>query len=251
MPVEDGLLARLRPHLSRLTRAQVLGLCDAAERFGNGLVEVTNRASLQIRGLTDASHPGFIAAVRSLGLLDPDEETEARRSILTQPFWQPGDDTERVADALLERLTELPELPAKFGIVVDLGPRPVLHRTPGDIRVERGASGPVVRADGHVLGRPATVDSAVAEVIDLARWFASRRSETRRRMAQVVAHEGPPPRSVATPLTGDHAPTDRLTALPAEPFAARHLADAVGSAEAVRLSPWRAIIGEHVLHEVT
>ena len=50
----DGWLARLAP-AAGLTAAQLAGLAAAAERLGNGLIEVTARGSLQVRGLTPAT----------------------------------------------------------------------------------------------------------------------------------------------------------------------------------------------------
>ena len=34
----DGLVVRVRPRLARLTRAQILGLCAAAQEFGSGMI---------------------------------------------------------------------------------------------------------------------------------------------------------------------------------------------------------------------
>ena len=46
MMAGDGLLVRVKPRLGRLTRAQVLGLCDAAVVHGNGLIDMTARARM-------------------------------------------------------------------------------------------------------------------------------------------------------------------------------------------------------------
>ncbi len=53
MATGDGLLVRVRPPLGQLSREQTLALCDAAETFGSGLIELTSRANLQLRGVTD------------------------------------------------------------------------------------------------------------------------------------------------------------------------------------------------------
>jgi precorrin-3B synthase len=65
MPTGDGLLARWLP-LAPLPLASFVALCEAAGRHGNGIVEVTQRGSLQFRGLEDA--PAFSRAVEALGL---------------------------------------------------------------------------------------------------------------------------------------------------------------------------------------
>ena len=50
MRTGDGLLARLRPEDCRLTLAQLRAVARGADTFGNGILEVTARGSLQIRG---------------------------------------------------------------------------------------------------------------------------------------------------------------------------------------------------------
>jgi precorrin-3B synthase len=67
MPTGDGLLARLLP-AAPVPLAAMAGLCAAARRHGNGIVEVTARGSLQVRGLTPRSAPLFAAHVAALGV---------------------------------------------------------------------------------------------------------------------------------------------------------------------------------------
>ncbi len=50
MQTGDGLLVRLMPE-GALSPAMLAGLAAAAAEFGNGIVEVTARGSLQLRGL--------------------------------------------------------------------------------------------------------------------------------------------------------------------------------------------------------
>jgi precorrin-3B synthase len=68
MQTGDGLLARLNPVASGLSPAEVVGLCQAALRHGNGIVEVTARGSFQIRGLSAASAAMLAADVDALGI---------------------------------------------------------------------------------------------------------------------------------------------------------------------------------------
>jgi len=67
METGDGLLARIVPAGPMPLKA-LARLCTAARTHGNGLVEVTARGSLQIRGLTQGSAPLFASAVESLGI---------------------------------------------------------------------------------------------------------------------------------------------------------------------------------------
>ena len=65
MQTGDGLLARLILH-EPIAISKLSVLCLAAEAHGNGIIEVTQRGSLQIRGLSESSAPMFAQAVTSL-----------------------------------------------------------------------------------------------------------------------------------------------------------------------------------------
>src|SRR4051794_33822583 len=68
MQTGDGLLARLRPIDNILTLPQVQALADAAARFGNGIVEITARGSLQVRGLRPETVASLENAVFESGM---------------------------------------------------------------------------------------------------------------------------------------------------------------------------------------
>lgn len=93
MPTGDGLLARLNPADGRLSPQALAGLCRAASRHGNDIVEVTQRGSVQIRGLTAQSARLLADDIDALGIavrtgvpvetsplagLDPDETADPR-----------------------------------------------------------------------------------------------------------------------------------------------------------------------------
>ena len=63
MPTGDGLLARITPSGATIPLDAVTALCAAARRHGNGIVEITARGSIQVRGLAPVSAPAFAAAV--------------------------------------------------------------------------------------------------------------------------------------------------------------------------------------------
>ena len=100
----DGYVVRVRPRLAELSAAQALGLCAAAEEYGAGLIDLTNRANLQVRGVQPAALTDLLAALTDLGLVDADVATETRRNILTAPTWAEGGDTHRLTGELLARL---------------------------------------------------------------------------------------------------------------------------------------------------
>ena len=79
MMAGDGLLVRVRPPLGRLTVPQAIGLAEAARLHGNGLVDLTNRAALQLRGVTEQGHGPLLRHLVALGLTDHDPAREARR----------------------------------------------------------------------------------------------------------------------------------------------------------------------------
>ncbi|RVO11843.1 precorrin-3B synthase, partial [Sinorhizobium meliloti] len=62
MQTGDGLLVRLRPAGDGLTPAEMRAIAGAAARCGSGVIEVTARGNLQIRGLTPESVPALAEA---------------------------------------------------------------------------------------------------------------------------------------------------------------------------------------------
>lgn len=190
----DGLVIRVRPRLGELSAAQALGLCDLAARFGTGTLELTSRANLQIRGIAAADHPQILAALDTLGLLDADPAIEARRNILTAPGWQAGDLTERLHDALVARLGDLPPLPAKLGLSLDLGAVAQLDDVSADFRFELSTQGGLIlRADGAATGRALTEAEAPDALIALAEWFVASGGPAAGRMARHLRRAAPPP----------------------------------------------------------
>lgn len=124
----DGLIVRVRPRCGALPLATARALADLAERLGNGHIDLTRRANLQIRGLADERLPELQAALAVLGLLDADAATEAVRNVMVAPLagldaTQPLD-VRPIAAAIEEALisdARLRALPAKFGMLVDGG----------------------------------------------------------------------------------------------------------------------------------
>ncbi len=71
MATGDGLLVRLHP-IGTVPLAAFAGLCRAARRHGNGVVEITARGSIQVRGLSVHSAPEFAANIAALGITAAD-----------------------------------------------------------------------------------------------------------------------------------------------------------------------------------
>jgi precorrin-3B synthase len=206
----DGLIIRVRPRLGQLSPTQIVGLCEISHGFGNGVIDLTNRANLQLRGIKTSDHQAVLDALLDLKLLDETPELEARRNIICAPLRSSDSLTQKLAQELTERLNELPTLPAKFGFAVDADGAPQLSTAPADIRIENGLSGLIVRADGSPLGAPATADNAIDVLLDIADWFAETRSPQIRRMAPHIL-ANPLPQKFATdaplPCRSDLSPS--------------------------------------------
>ncbi len=243
----DGLIVRVRPQLARLTRMQILGLCDAAQRHASGIVDLTNRANLQLRGVRDNRLAALQDDLTALGLIDADPETETRRNILTAPLWRDGGDIDRLSRALIGRLADLPALPGKFGFAVDCGAARMLAGVSADIRLERGRNGGlIVRADGADKGRATDSAHAIDMMIELAEWFAAQRDIDTRRMVRVVAalpenwqQDAPAPEM--PPLTPGPSQVGPVLGAPFGAIDARALADLIAQSGATGLivTPWR------------
>lgn len=249
----DGLIVRVRPFYGRLDAEQMLGLCRAAQAYGNGFIDLTNRANLQIRGVSEADYTALLAALKGLGLLDDTPETEARRNILISPFWSDGDATYRFTQDLMQTLDALPTLPAKFGFAVDTGARPLLRGASADIRVERSPNGFIVRADGAQGGKAVIQTEVIGAIAELALWFATYRAPDERRMAQVIKRMDLPHHWTATaPIPTGPLPVPGQHALGAIVGAAFGQMDAgalsrvisTSGAKALRVTPWRLFLLE-------
>src|SRR6185437_7492583 len=80
METGDGLLARARPPRARLSLDQALALAAAAMACGNGLMVLSARANLHLRGLSEPSLPELHARLGDAGLIDADPEIERLRN---------------------------------------------------------------------------------------------------------------------------------------------------------------------------
>ena len=250
MMAGDGLLVRVRPPLGRMSRTQTCALCEAALRFGNGHIDLTNRAALQIRGVRERDHPAVVETLLAWRLTDPDPVREARAAVMLNPDWTAGDATESIGRALLARLRELPDMPAKIGFAIDAGAAPALIDAPADFRIERGMNGGLIlRADGRAKGAPVSEEKAPDALIAIAHWFAASGGIQSGRMAR---HMAPLPLPATEPPAPARLPSASIARAPGAfhgaPFgrmeAATLLAILGEEVRAVRLTPWRGIILE-------
>jgi precorrin-3B synthase len=85
----DGPLARIRIPGGSLTGAQLALLGDLAARWGDGHLELTSRANLQLRALTRANTTDLAARLSAAGLL-PSLSHELVRNIAAPPLAGPS-----------------------------------------------------------------------------------------------------------------------------------------------------------------
>ena len=259
MPTGDGLLVRVKPRGARLTATAMHHLAHASLHFGNGIVEVTRRANLQVRGFTEATAPAFATAMVAAGLASPDAGAERRRNVIASPL--AGDDPGCSAaaalataiEAMLESEPSLPELPPKFGFSVD----------GGGILPMPDAADVELRTDGiqHwiALGGAQTRcarDATVAIVRELARIAGAQRIRERSAEALLaavgLAADPVPPRAAEKIPIGFLRYSDGIhgafgIGLPFGQAGAATLETLAGLAETfgdgtLRTTPWRALL---------
>lgn len=252
----DGLVVRVRPRVGRLSMDQAAGLARLAQAHGNGLIDLSARANVQLRGIADAGHPVLIAALYALGLIDETPAAEAARNITVTPLWLAGDGTEGLANDLMALIAavDFPELPGKFGYAIDTGLQPVLRGISADIRLERGSAGFILRADGAECGAAVTAETVSAAVRDLATWFVASGGITagRGRMAALIEGGAVLPdrfRSLPVQLCASFAAKPGLVqagALVGVEFGQMQAEtlEALARLGAIRVTPWRMLLIE-------
>ena len=162
MRAGDGWLVRVKPPEQRVTAPIARRLAGMATLWGNGAIEITTRASLQLRGIAETALSDLAAGIRDAGLATNDPALEQRRNILVSPL--AGDDPSIVGDplALARGLATLLADPAfaglsqKFSAIVDGGGVLPLAGVRADIRIALAAEGITITAlDGTALASDA------------------------------------------------------------------------------------------------
>jgi precorrin-3B synthase len=173
---QDGAVVRVRIPGGQTTGTALGRLSRIAREFGSGDLQLTSRASLQLRGLPDPLPDGFIRAVREAGFL-PSETHERIRNIIASPLTGISggiaDVRPMVAtlDARLCASPRLASLPSRFLFAIDDG-RGDLSRTPVDLgyrAVDHDRGWLLVGGSGW--GVPVSARDAVEKLLDLAQGF--------------------------------------------------------------------------------
>lgn len=250
----DGLIVRVKPRQARVTADQASAIADLSTDYGNGVIDLTSRANLQIRGVSETNHMALLSRLIDLGLVDADPESEARRTIVMMPFWQTGDLTDRVTQVLMARLPEFPDLPDKMGFAVDAGPIPMLAGVSGDIRFETSDDGLLLlRAEGARLGMIVDEAEAIDATLELAHWFVATGGRENGRMGRHLAKCPLPEHwQVAEPMRSNRHPVPgaaiggQIVGVPFGSMQGQDLNDLIAESEAthLRVTPWRSLFLE-------
>lgn len=263
METGDGWLVRLHPPGAKLAPAGLIRVAALALEHGNGLLEISARANLQIRGVTPESHPILVEQLLAERLVDEHDGDGPQRLTLVSPVV----DADLIdAIALSGRIEDegrtVSGLPPKFSIIVDDGSPCSLGAFPCDLRLVGIAEGLIALglADRHWRG-PLPEAEAAAAVGVILRGFAKLHSaapERVRRMRDLpddllasltelpetaLPARRPPPQRAGLFAMAD----DSFAALIGLPFGrcdagtlTQLAATAPDDAE-IRLSPWRGL----------
>jgi precorrin-3B synthase len=161
----DGHLARVRLPGGRIDGPGLRGIAAAA-RLGNGLIELTSRASLQVRGLPADGGQRCAARLADAGLL-PSLSHERVRNILASPVGgrHPSslastDDVVAELDQAICNQPELARLPGRFLFAVDDGSRLSVAHVPDVALVAVGVEEFALEVRGAPSGKVASARAA-------------------------------------------------------------------------------------------
>ncbi|MFJ1917085.1 precorrin-3B synthase [Streptomyces sp. NPDC088147] len=163
---DDGRLARLRLPAGLLTIRQAEALADAAERLGDGHLDLTSRGNVQLRGLGGNCGAELAGLLHEAGLL-PSESHERVRNIVASPLAGldelPSADVQlwaRELDGLLCASPRAAALSGRFLFALDDGRGDVAGLGADVTLLARGDGSVVVRIGANGSGLRVTPEDA-------------------------------------------------------------------------------------------
>ena len=169
VPALDGGICRIKLAGGSITAAQACAVADAAQRYAGGVIEATNRANLQIRGV-GADQDGLIAILLDAGLGPSNPASDDVRNLMLSPT--AGIDPQQLFDSrplaaqilgTLENEPRFHDLSPKFALLLDGGEALAMLEHPHDLWLSaRMIDGDVLMAFG-LAGCPAE-DAPLAAV---------------------------------------------------------------------------------------
>jgi len=136
---EDGILSRMRLPAGLITSVQVEVVANIANKFGNGEIQITNRANLQIRTSQALSFETLLD-LQDYRLASSDANTDGLRNIMASPT--AGIDPHALINTIpfvkqwnfyLANHPELETLSHKFSVCFDGGETISISDRPNDI----------------------------------------------------------------------------------------------------------------------
>ena len=268
----DGLLVRLRLSGGAVSLDMAAKIATMSRQFGNGKINLSARGNLQLRGVSQATYPALIDALRALNLLDLNEEAESARNVLISPMAGLDavalQDIRAVGKAIEAEIGRNPlfwQLPSKFAFIIEDGGAFPLSDIAADVRfvaVNKHEFGMQLGDEAMFFGlwRAADVADIAAKIVHL--FVETRKIGPMRHMRDLIdklgnAHicailgcemaQKPPAKAVQkvalygqkTDFYGLGIPFGFLSAEQLEKLA--RLAAQHGVQE-LRLTPWRAIL---------
>ncbi|MFM0521144.1 MULTISPECIES: precorrin-3B synthase [Caballeronia] len=134
VPARDGGLARLRLAGGVLSAHAARAVARAARDCGSGVIEVTNRANLQLRGIRDDAHAALIDIALDAGLGPSTSGGDDIRNVMLSPL--ASDDTRALAAQIIDAMqadASLHALSPKFALQLDGGERLAMLDHPHDL----------------------------------------------------------------------------------------------------------------------
>ncbi|WP_457299528.1 precorrin-3B synthase [Phyllobacterium sp. P5_D12] len=139
----DGGICRLKLTFGDLSAVQARCVADAAQRCGNGTIEITNRANLQIRGVRPEMEESLISALLESGLGPLTDRGDDVRNVMISPFAGFNQTLPDVRPLALRVLTIVQTnllyqtLSPKFSILIDGGESVAMVDHPHDLWLSR------------------------------------------------------------------------------------------------------------------
>jgi sulfite reductase beta subunit-like hemoprotein len=177
---QDGRLARVRVPGGRLAAEQLVALARTAER-GNGLLELTSRANVQIRGLPADVGDELAADLHAAGLL-PSPAHDRARNVIASPLAGRHPRALAATDPVVAALDRgvcndpaLAELSGRFLFAVDDGSGIALDHVADVALVARDGETYVLALGGQATAEPVMASTAAATAVAAAGAFLAER----------------------------------------------------------------------------
>lgn len=241
----DGAMVRVRVPGGQTTGRALGQLSAMAERWGRGLLQLTSRASVQIRGLPEELPDAVAADIARAGFL-PSVDHERVRNIAASPLTGLGGGLAdlrpmvRELDRALVADPTLAELPGRFLFVLDDGRGDVASLSFDIAYRASGSHHGEVLMGAQSWSTPAA--DAVPRMIDLARSFVAQRGTAWRVRELTPVRETRQSTALTTPLgaidghASVGAPLGHLT-----PAQVQAVVEVSGGGPIV-ITPWRGLV---------